>query len=143
MAWQRVRIPVPEDLNKNEREEAGRLMIEGIRDRTAQGMGIRQSGDRVRLKAFAEYSPEYLDKKKKAGKYSGAVDLKWTGDMMKALDVISHQKGSILIGFENGSEENDKAEWNREGTSTPNRDFLGMTKAEIRAVVKTVKQSSS
>lgn len=139
MAWQRIRIPVPEDLTAQQRREAGQAMVEGIVERTKQGMGIVQSGDRVRFKPFAEYSDDYLEKKRKAGKYSGNVDLKWTGEMLEGLKVISHQKGSILIGYDNGSKANDKAEWNRTGTSTPNRDFLGMTKSEIRAVVRSVK----
>lgn len=139
MAWQKIRIPIPEDLTASQRRELGDLIVSGIKDRTEQGMGVRKAGDSFRLKPFAEYSDAYLEKKKKAGKYSGNVDLTYSGEMLEGLQVLSHKKGSILVGFENGSSENDKAEWNRSGTSTPNRDFLGMTRSEIRAVVKAVR----
>lgn len=139
MAWQRIRIPLPEDMTAAERRRAGEMIVEGIVNRTQQGMGIRKSGDSFRLQPFAEYSEKYLEYKKSVGKYSGNVDLKLSGDMLEGLQMLSHEKGSVLIGFQNGTFANDKAEWNRVGTKTPNRDFLGLTRAEIRAVVRSVK----
>lgn len=139
MAWQRVRIEIPETIGKNDREALGAEMVEWILARTDNGMGVSRSGDRVRLKEFAEYSDSYLEAKKAAGKYSGAVDLKLEGEMLRGLQVISHKKGSILIGFENGTIENEKAEWNISGTKTPNRDFLGLTKREVQALAKAYK----
>lgn len=148
MAWQRVRIDLPDDLTPAQRKEAGRLIVEGIIERSQQGMGVRKAGDSFRHKPFAEYSEAYLDRKKKAGKYSGNVDLTLDGDMLAALDVISDKKGSVLIGFENGSEENSKAEGNITGSygGAPNprkaRNFLGLTRSEVRAVVKAVKSET-
>lgn len=139
MAWQRVRIPLPEDLSAAQRRRAGEIIVQGIVDRTKQGMGIRKAGDSFRHKPFADYSKSYLEYKKAKGKYRGNVDLTFEGKMLAALKLLSHEKGSVLIGFDNGTEENDKAEWNRVGTNSPNRDFLGMTRSEIRAVVKSVK----
>jgi len=139
MTWQRVRIPLPEDLNAAQRREAGKMIVEGIIDRTQQGMGIMKAGDSFRHKPFAEYSQSYLEYKQAQGKYRGNVDLTLEGEMLDGLQVLSHKKGSVLVGFKNGTIENDKAEWNQSGTKTPNRVFLGMTRSEIRAVVRSVK----
>ncbi len=139
MAWQRIRIPLPEDLTAAQRRQAGQIIVDGIVQRTKQGVGIRKAGDSFRLKPFVEYSESYLEAKKKAGKYSGEVDLRFTGEMLDNLKMISQKKGSVLVGFQNNTSANDKAEWNRVGTKTPNRDFLGLTRSEIRAVVKTVR----
>lgn len=140
MAWQRVRIDIPDELTKPQRDIAARMMVDLMVEKARNGEGIRKAGDRIRSRTFPKYTEAYEKFKGQSN-----VDLTLSGDMLSALDVISTKKGSVLIGFENGSEENDKAEGNITGSygRSPNprkaRNFLGLRKSEINAIVRTVK----
>jgi hypothetical protein len=141
MAWQKTRIEVPEDLTPQQREEAANQMVDLMAEKAQNGEGIRRSGDRVRPRTFPAYTQEYI-------KFKGQshVDLVLSGDMLASLDVLSHKKGSVLIGFENGSKANAKAEGNITGSygRSPNpqksRNFLGLMKSEINAIVRSVRR---
>lgn len=141
MAWQKIRIDVPEDIGPSEREAMGAEMVALMVSKAKDGIGVRYEGDRARPKNFPAYTERYE-------KFKGQknVDLTLSGEMLEALNVLSHKKGSILIGFENGSEENDKAEGNITGSygRSPNprkaRNFLGLTASEIKAIVRDYKE---
>lgn len=104
------------------------------------GIGVRYEGERARNKNFPKYTEKYE-------KFKGQknVDLTLSGEMLDGLQVLSHKKGSVLIGFENGTEENDKAEGNITGSygRSPNprkaRNFLGLTASEIKSIVRDYK----
>lgn len=133
MAWQRTRIELPETLKPSQRVEAAELIIEYIRERTRQGTGIRDNG---RLYDFPSYTKEY-----RAFKGSSKVDLTLSSEMLDELKILSIQKGSVNIGYENGSRANDKAEGNILGSygGSPNsrkaRSFLGVNRAELKAIL--------
>ena len=128
MTWQRVRIEIPEHLNSTERFELASEIIEFIKNRT-------QSGKNVRNRPFPKYSKSYFK--------SGTVDLTLSEDMLSDMRLISHNKGSLLIGYENGTKSNGKAEGNALGTyGQPSpipgkaRPFLGITQKDLRLLVR-------
>jgi hypothetical protein len=125
MAWQRLKVEVPKEYSPTEREDFGVLVADYIRERTAKGVGVRDG---------ATY--------KFAGKSKGKVDLVLSGDMLAELDVLRTKPGEVVVGFENGTEANDKAEGNILGSygGDPNpkraRNFLGLTSREVEALVR-------
>lgn len=135
--WVRNKIELPEDLSSGQRQAIGKELLTYIRNRTAAGEG---KGN----KRFPSYSKAYIRSLdfKNAGKRSSRVNLKLSGDMMAALDVISHKKGELLYGFKNGTSENERAEGNVLGSygGKPNpkkvRDFMGLTNQEIGIIIK-------
>ena len=136
MAWMRERIELPPELNARDREIVLDEVTDFIRKRSARG---RDKNNR----AFPEYSKEYKNSLdfRNTGKTPGNVNLKLSGDMLAALDTISHRQGSGLIGYENGTEENDRAEGNITGSyggkanPAKARDFLGITDKDLEKVV--------
>lgn len=136
MAWMRTRIDLPEQLSSGDRELVLDEVTDFIRKRT-------QKGKDKNNKAFPRYSKDYkasLDFRN-AGK-SSKVNLTLSGDMLAAMDILSHKKGSGLIGYENGTEENSRAEGNIKGTygqrsSIPGkkRDFLGIAQKDLDKII--------
>lgn len=140
MAWQRVRINVPESLSPDLRKELGDLMVDKMIENAEEGIGVRKSDSGIRRRRFPGYTRDYIDFKGQSN-----VDLTLSGDMLQDLKVISHKKGSILIGFDNGSQSNAKAEGNILGSygRKPNRskarDFLGLTAADLKELIRQVR----
>lgn len=136
-------MEIPEDLGPTERLTLADLIIEHMVDRTQRGLD--KDGD-----PFPKYSKEYIKSLdfKNAGKSAGRVDLQLTGDMLAAIKLISHQNGKMIIGFDNGTFENDKAEGNILGSygKSPNpskaRDFLGIEEIKLRELVDHVRTES-
>jgi len=140
--WQRKKINIPDDFGPADRELIAADIIEHIRLRT-------ESGRNKKNRPFPKYSKEYIESLdfKIAGKKPGKVDLTLTGDMLIALDLISHKKGELLIGYENGTIENAKADGNIRGTyGNPSpipgkaRDFLGITKKKLGEIVRSYRE---
>lgn len=134
--WQRIRIPIPDDLGPSAREAIGIALRNRMQERAEEGKGMNATG--TRSKKFPGYTPEYEQFKGQSN-----VDLLLKGDMLASLNLISHQKGSVLIGFENGTKENAKAEGNiigsygkPAGDPSKARNFLGLPKAEIEQIIK-------
>lgn len=140
--WQRVSFDIPEDFNPAMRQALGLAIAERIRVRT-QDRNIDKRGKR--FKGYSQAYKESLDFKI-AGKSPGKVDLTLSGDMMAALDVLSHSPGKIRVGYERGSEENAKADGNIRGTYGkprqvgPQRDFLGLPKGDLNDLIRTVRR---
>ena len=136
MAWQKVRIKIPEGFDAEERQEIGAAMIDMIRDRCAQGEGVRPAGKSFKTYSFPDYSKSYAD-----FKGSTNVDLVLTSEMLTEIQVLSTKNDSVLIGFQNGSKANAKAEGNQLGSygGTPRpkkaRRFLGITDDELDAIL--------
>jgi hypothetical protein len=135
--WQKIDIKVPTSLSKKDREAVALEIIDHIRKRADKG--IDKNGNK-----FPGYSEEYIKSLdfKIAGKSKSRVDLQLSGDMLGALDLIKNQSGKITIGFENGSEENARADGNIRGTygkdrgsKAKARDFLGLPKDEIAQII--------
>jgi len=136
MAWQKARIPIPDGYTKEQRQAIGKDICDFIRERCAVGVGVKKHGEHYRTYDFPEYSESYAKAKGQT-----RVDLKLEGEMLAALDVLSHEAGSILIGYRNGTTENGKAEGNQTGSyggeanARRARSFLGLTRAELNAIL--------
>lgn len=135
--WRKVRIKIPDDLSAKDREGLAFDVLEFIRNRTEKGKDKNN-------RSFKKYSTAYTESLdfSIAGK-SKKPNLKLSGDMLDDMDLLSHKKGSILIGYENGSENNAKADGNitgsygrPSGNSKHARDFLGITKKDLKKVIK-------
>lgn len=131
MAWMRTRIPIPEDLDltRGERIELAEKIIEYVRERTLSGTGIKNG----RRFEFPPYTEAYIKSKafKQAGKSPSEVNLKLKGEMLSDLRLLSENSSSLLIGFENGTFSNDKADGN-----SKKRPFLGINKSELAELLR-------
>ena len=132
--WQRVRIDVPSDLNPRQREKLAEGIIEFIQERTTVEQRDKNGA------SFPPYSAEYA---KRTGVSINDVDLFFTGEMLMDLELISHKSGSVLIGYERGSDSNAKADGNIRGTygkprpiPGKQRDFLGIDPLELQALIR-------
>lgn len=137
MAWQRVRIRIPSDIKPADRQAIGEEIVNMMKQNAVDGKGVRGSPDQFRRREFPGYTKDYEKFKGQSN-----VDLTLSGDMLGSLGVISHQSGSILVGFSNGSEDNAKAEGNITGSygRAPNprkaRNFLGLIRSEVNQIVR-------
>lgn len=133
---QKVRIKIPSSLDADAREQLSDDIIETIRRRTERGLDVNN-------KKFPGYSASYMKSLdfKIAGK-GKKVDLTLSGDMLASMDIISHRKGEIVIGFESGTDENARAEGNILGSygGDPNpkraRNFLGIAPGDLARILK-------
>lgn len=140
--WQRIAIEIPDYLTPAEREQLGDDIIEAIKRRTEKG--VDRNG-----KKFPAYSKAYTESMdfKIAGKSKNSVDLQLSGDMLASINLLSHRKGKLLIGFENGSDENARADGNITGSygGSPNpkraRDFLGLPDSELDKILSHYERS--
>jgi hypothetical protein len=141
--WQRFRVTVPDDFSPDMREALGREVTEFIRKRS-------EGGKDKDNKKFPKYSKEYTQSLDfdNAGKSKNKVDLTLSGDMLIALDVLSHRRGSVLIGYEKGTEENAKADGNVTGsygqpTGNPDkaRDFMGIKQSDLDKLIRKVEDN--
>ena len=94
------------------------------------------------------YSKEYSEsvEGKVAGKKEGATpNMTLSGDMLAALDYRPQENwgNKISIGYENGTDENSKADGNIRGTygkqranSKMSRDFLGITNKDLKNILR-------
>lgn len=137
--WQRFKVDIPKAYGPVERESIAQDIIDFIVDRTLNGKDKKN-------KAFRPgYSEGYANTREGqlAGKRKGKTpNLKLTGDMLDALgDYISHRAGELIIGFENGTEENAKADGNVRGTYghsnsvTTGRDFMGIASKDLKSIL--------
>lgn len=136
--WQKVAIEIPKDYGPIERKAIALEIVDFIRNRT-QSKRVDKDG-----KPFASYSKSYVKSLdfKIGGKSKSKVDLTLSGDMLGALDLLSHKSGKIIVGFENGSQENARADGNIRGTYGntkpvgPARDFLGISDEDLTKILK-------
>jgi hypothetical protein len=142
---QKLEIEIPEGYSASERRAIADELIDVMIDQAKSGRGIalEEPGIADRRKRFPGYSETYVNSLdfNIAGKSKGSVDLTLSGDMLGAIQLLDHEDGKLIIGFEPGSE-NDRAEGNILGTygqDTPNpskaRNFLGVTRGELKQVL--------
>lgn len=143
---QKVTIEMPEwvaNLTLAERKEIGDAIVEFIKDRTEQGVGVRKHGDHWRTYNFPSYEPEY-----EAEKGSSRVDLRLSSEMLDELSAFNVKGNTLEVGYRGNAKLLGKVEGNRIGSygGDPNprkaRDFLGMTKAELDAVLAPYKEKA-
>lgn len=136
-------LEIPEDLTPTQRLQLADLVIEHIVDRTKRGLD--KDGD-----PFPKYSKEYIKSLdfKNAGKSASRVDLTLSGDTLAALALISQRNGQLIVGYQNGTRENDIAEGNILGSygGSPNaskaRDFLGIEGQKLAELIAYVQQTA-
>lgn len=136
-------LKIPSDLTLDQIAKLEKEVLRFIRKRTSEGKG--KGG-----KTFPSYTEEYkrsLDFKN-AEKSASKVNLKLSGDMIAALDILPSKKSEIKYGFEKGTPENDRAEGNvigsygqKKANPSKARNFMGMTNAELALLVKKVKEN--
>lgn len=134
--WQRVRIDIPKNFTPRQREVIADKIIEHIVARTESG----KDKDGKRFKAYSKSYKGSIDFKLKENQ-SGKPDLTLTGDMLAELQLLSSKAGSILIGYENGTDENAKADGNIRSLSTggkKSRDFLGIQDNKLDRFIREV-----
>jgi hypothetical protein len=125
-------IPIPSELNPDQREAIGQAIITRIRERTSQGLDINGN-------PFAPYKKGYIETDDFQIAKSSLVNLRLTGDMLADLVVLSHGKGFIKIGFES-EESAEKAKWienptgQKAGKQTP-RKFVGISDNDLNAII--------
>lgn len=68
---------------------------------------LMNKGKNVNGKIYADYSPKYLEYKKEEKKWTGRVNLQFSGNMQKAISFSGDKKGFTI--FINGAEQNEKA----------------------------------
>lgn len=138
--WQKFRVRVPKELTPTQRVDVSREVIEFVQTRSENGFDKNN-------KKFVKYSKGYIDSLdfKVAGKSPGEVNLTLSGEMLSALELLSHRSGALLIGYDNGSDENARADGNVRGTygkSTENknkaRDFMGIDQNTIDKIVNKI-----
>lgn len=138
--WQKFSITPPQDFTPAMRQVLGKEVTEFIRQRSENGKDKNNVN-------FKPYSKEYVKSQdfKNAGKKEGDINLTLSGDMLATLDVLSERSDKIIIGFENHSDENKKADGNVRGTygkSKPTgkaRDFMGITKKDLDIITRGVR----
>lgn len=135
--WQRTVINIPRAYGAEERLAIGQAICAYIRYRTRE-LGLDRTNKR-----FSRYSVAYTKSLnfKIARKSKSNVNLTQSGDMLDALDVLSHRPGQIVIGWERGSNENAIADGNIRGTYGqsrqigPRRDPNGITSPDLRRIL--------
>ena len=134
MAWMKTKVELPEDidLEKTDREEIAVRILDYIKERTLDGVGIK-NGRRFN---FPKYSEAYIKSAafKEAGKSASEVNLKLSGEMLDEMRIISLRGNQILIGFQNGTLSNNKADGN-----SKIRPFLGINKSELQEILREFK----
>ena len=133
MAQQKFKVTISKDYNPSERVALGVEIIEAIIERSQKGRD--KDG-----KKFPKYSKSYESSFdfKLAGKKKGQTpNLTLSGEMLNALEVLSHRSGEITIGIPKDDEFNNaKAEGNIKGTygGKPTgkvRDFMGIKDSDL------------
>lgn len=124
---------VPLELDQDARNDIAIEVIDFIIDRTNRGLDKNN-------KPFAGYSDAYKNSLdfKIAGKSSN-VNLQLSGDMLSEIRILNIAvTGFITIGYEAGTEENDRAAWNTNNTrpNFPKRDFLGIKDSDLNNIVR-------
>jgi hypothetical protein len=134
--WQKFDVKIPKKIkDKKDQLALGEQIIEYIRKRTESGKDNRGG-------AFPRYSKDYMNSLdfKIAGK-SSKVNLTQTGDMLADISVLSMSNGKLTIGFEKGSDSNDKADghitgWQgRSKTKRPFLGFVGSEKSKLKNII--------
>lgn len=139
MSWIRKEIILPKGYSDEDTEVVAEEILNYIVERSKNGKG--KDG-----KPFPKYSKEYMNSFdfKATGKTS-KVNLTLSGEMLDSLEILEASNGKIIIGFEEGSDMNGRAEGNilgSYGQPDPNprkaRNFLELSSKEIQKIVNEI-----
>ena len=138
--WQKTQIAISKRYTPIERIAIAQDVIDYIVDRTKAGKG---PGNKNWSGKAGQYSDAYKKSLPfRASGKSSAVNLKLSGDMLSALTILNETSGKVVVGFENGTTENGKADGNIRGTygtskenSAKARPFLDLTNAELKKIL--------
>lgn len=128
------RINIPDRFDATDRELIAARVVERIIERTNSNIG--SDGKR-----FQNYSDSYSKSLnfKIAGKAKNDPNLQLSGDMLLGgLGVLEHGPGYIMVGFEEGTPENDKAAWAEATDKSVRRLFLGVQDNELEIILAQV-----
>jgi len=130
------RINIPDNFDATARELIGQKIVDRVLERTAEGLDI--NGNK-----FKSYSDGYANSLefKIAGKSKNDVNLRLTGDTLDSLSVLEHGPGYILVGYNEGTAENDKAFWSEAQDKEVKRNFLGVSPNELELIIAEVQSS--
>ena len=127
-----VEIFIGEGYTARQKKRIADELIDLMADEAMAGKGLYKR----RRKRFPDYS-------KGNPKKGQAVDLHISGDMLNAIELLDTTENSLIIGFEDGTEQNAKADGNIRGTygrkrARPKkaRPFLGVTATELDEVLE-------
>lgn len=132
-------VSIPDGYSPDDLAKMGDDIVQFIRDRCAEGQGVRKRGRGYQTYDFPEYTKAYAKRKG-----SKKVDLVLSEDMLQALDVIkiNSDEMTITVGYGKGDPMNGRVEGNCTGSygqSKPNarraRNFLGLTGDELEAIL--------
>lgn len=117
-------INIPNRFSARQRKQIGQDIIARIKERTSLGLDRNN-------RLFAGYSPNY--------EKSGTVNLRVSGDMLAGLEVLSHGRGFIRIGFAS-RRTNDKAAFiqaprGQKAGNQPVREFVGISQADLNRIL--------
>lgn len=143
---QKVVIPIGKGFTPAQRRRIAEELIDVMITRTEGGVGVYGNPNdpsSLRKRRFPGYSDTYINSLdfKIAGKSPGSVNLKLSGDMLAAIELLEDRGDKLVIGFEDGTEENARADGNIRGAygGSPNprkaRPFLGVTTSELAEVL--------
>ena len=118
-------VIIPTRYNSKTRELIGNDIVRFIKNRTGDGLDVNRS-------FFSAYSKHY--------EKTGTVDLQVSRDMLNHLEVLSHGRGFIKIGF-SSSFANDKAAWiqqptGRKAGKQPVREFVGISQTDLNGILE-------
>lgn len=113
------------------KEAIGQAIIDKIVERTGDGIGV--NGKRLKSPYSKEYSHSL--EFKAAGKKPNKVNMELTGDMLASLDVLALDGSKIIV--EVGDPDQIPKAYNHiVGDTVPKRNWFGITKAEISAIIE-------
>lgn len=108
------------------KEDVGYAVIDAIVERTRKGKSVKGNKFRKLSKAYAE------------AKGSTKANLTLDGDMLDELDIVSIKGNKVKISWEDDLQI--KKAFNHDtGDTLPKREFLGLTEAELKKIVKDLK----
>lgn len=127
------RINLPKDLSQEARTLLADKVISLIKERTDKNKDVDGS-------KFAPYSNSYVASQdfKNAGKSKSDVNLRLTNEMMDSIQLIDQGPGFITIGFESGTDANDKAVWQERSDNGPSRKFVGINDKDLTRLLAEV-----
>lgn len=124
------RIIIPKDFDSASRKLLAKNVIDFIKERTDKSVDVDG-------KKFHPYSKSYVesDNFQIAGKSKGDVNLRLTNEMMESIELLEDGPGYITIGFEEGTDANNKAVWNERSDNGPSRKFVGINDKDLEKVI--------
>ena len=122
------------DLSQDETlaAEIGQDIVNYIRERAADNKGI--GGKALR----SPYSKEYQasEEFKRQGKSSKDVNMKLTGDMLDAVDVLDFDGTTLVVGIDNDQAPKAHGHMTGKNGEVPNmkREWFGLTQSELKSI---------